>query len=168
MYRDALDFLEEERAAWAPYEALAELDDVELDRPTDPSGPGHGWSGRDLIGHMVFWQEHLLDVARELALGDDAPSRERMREDWAARGDQINEEVRLAWRELTPEEVRRRLRQVPGELRGYFTVVPEIRWLKHPERMAYVVEDTIEHYDEHRPELEAVLALAGRAVQPAP
>jgi len=31
-----------------------------------------------------------------------------------------------------------------------------------------VVEDTIEHYDEHRPELEAVLALAGRAVQPAP
>ena len=48
MYRDALDFLEEERAAWTPYEALAELSDVELDRPTDPAGPGHGWCGRDL------------------------------------------------------------------------------------------------------------------------
>jgi hypothetical protein len=160
MYRDALDFLEEERAAWAPYEALAELSDIELDRPTDPAGPGHGWCGRDLIGHMVFWQEHLLAVARELALGDEAPTQDRMREEWAARGDQINEELIVAWRELTPDEVRRRLRQVPGELRGYLTVVPEIRWLKHPERMAFVVEDTIEHYEEHRPELEAVLALA--------
>ncbi len=32
MYLDAMEFLEEERDAWAPYEALAELTDEQLER----------------------------------------------------------------------------------------------------------------------------------------
>ncbi|MGZ3587901.1 MAG: DinB family protein [Candidatus Limnocylindrales bacterium] len=168
MYRDALDFLEEERAAWTAYEALDGLSDEELVRPSDPTGPAHGWSGRDLIGHMIFWQEHLLAVARELALGDETPTRDRMREAWSARGDAVNEEALATWRAMPLEEMRRQLLEVPGELRGYLTVVPEARWLKHPERMGFVMGQTIDHYEEHRPELEAILGQAGRAARPAP
>jgi hypothetical protein len=56
------------------------------------------------------------------------------------------------------DEVRRRLREVPGELRGYLTVVPESRWIKHPTHLETFVEETLEHYDDHRADLEAVLA----------
>jgi len=50
MYLDAMEFLEEERDAWAPYEALADLTDAQL---TQPVMDAHGWSGRDLIAHML-------------------------------------------------------------------------------------------------------------------
>ena len=43
MYLDALSFLEEERDAWRPYEALVELTDEQL---AVPSTGAHGWSGR--------------------------------------------------------------------------------------------------------------------------
>ena len=40
MYLDAMEFLEEERDAWAPYEALAELSDDQLAEAVDGA---HGW-----------------------------------------------------------------------------------------------------------------------------
>ena len=46
----------------------------------------------------------------------------------------------------------------PGELRGYLTVVPEIRWIKHPDHQACFRNQTVGHYEEHRSDLEAVLA----------
>jgi hypothetical protein len=76
--------------------------------------------------------------------------------------DEMNAELQARWRALPMEEVRRRLREVPGELRGYLTVVPETRWLKHPDRQTWFLEDTIEHYEEHRPELDAILSATGR------
>ena len=71
MYLDALSFLEDERDSWRPYEALLDLTDEELIVPV----PGaHGWSGRDLMVHLVAWQLVALDVAKELAVGDRSPT----------------------------------------------------------------------------------------------
>jgi hypothetical protein len=158
MYTAALEFLEDERDAWRPYEALAELSDDQLERSTEPDGPGMGWSGRELIAHMVGWLEHVLDVARELAVRDSSPTREAAIADWNARGDAINEELHARWAALPIADVRQRLASVPGELRGTLTVVPEARWLKDARMHAFFVGDTIEHYEEHLPVLEAVLA----------
>ena len=41
MYTDALSFLEDERDAWAPFEALSQLTDEQLERPVEAA---HGWS----------------------------------------------------------------------------------------------------------------------------
>ena len=60
MYFDALSFLEDERDAWRPFEALATLPDEDLVLPVDAA---HGWSARDLAVHLGAWQEHALDVA---------------------------------------------------------------------------------------------------------
>lgn len=163
MYTAALEFLEDERDAWRPYEALEALTDAQLETLTPADGPGHGWSGRELIAHMVGWQEHVLAVARELAVGDRSPTREAAKADWEARGDVINDELHAAWAALPLDEVRRRLATVPGELRGTLTVVPEARWLKDARMSAFFLMDTIEHYEEHLPELQAVLDEAGRA-----
>ena len=157
MYLNALEFLEEERDAWRPYEALDSLTDEQLDEPLEEA---HDWSGRDLIAHVVAWQENALAVARELAVGEASPTKERSDRDWDERGDAINHDIQVEWRAMPMAEVRRRLRTVPGELRGYLTVVPESRWLKHADHLRYFVDETIDHYAEHAPDLEAILDAA--------
>jgi hypothetical protein len=154
MYLNALEFLEEERDAWRPYEALDSLTDEQLDTPIDEA---HDWSGRDLIGHLVAWQSNALDVAKELAVGETSATKIRSDKEWEERGDAINLDIQVEWRTLPVEEVRRRLREVPGELRGYLTVVPESRWLKHADNLRFFIDETIDHYAEHSADLEAIL-----------
>ena len=157
MYLNALEFLEEEREAWRPYEALLDLPDEDLSEPLDGA---HGWSGRDLMGHMAGWLEHTLVVARALAIGETSPAREQADRDWDARGDAINDEMVAEWRLLPMSEVRRRFREVPGELRGYLTVVPESRWIKHADHLRFFLDETTDHYAAHASDLEAVLEAA--------
>lgn len=157
MYLDAMSFLEDEREAWRPYEALDALTDEQLSVPVDGA---HGWSGRDLMGHMAAWQEVALSMARDLAVGETSPSKERADAEWEARGDAVNDDLLAAWAALPMDEVRRRFRTASGELRGYLTVVPESRWVKHPTHMEDFVGETLEHYEEHLPELGAILQAA--------
>lgn len=159
MYLDALSFLDDERDAWRPYEALDDLTDEQLARPL---AEAHGWSGRDLIAHLVAWQEHALAVARELAVNPTSPTKAQGDADWAERGDAINDEINATWAALPMDEVRRRLRTVPGELRGYLTVVPETRWVKDPDHLQFFLDETVDHYADHTADLAAVLAAAGR------
>ncbi|MBI3745837.1 MAG: maleylpyruvate isomerase N-terminal domain-containing protein [Chloroflexi bacterium] len=159
MYLNALEFLEEERDAWRPFEALAEIPDAQMDVAV---AGAHGWSARDLIAHVVAWQEWALGTARDLAIGEHSPTKERLDAEWEARGDALNADIEAEWRALPLDEVRRRLQDVPGELRGYLTVVPETRWIKHADHLRSFIDETIDHYAEHGPELAAILAAAGR------
>ena len=154
MYLNALEFLDEEREAWRPYEALDELTDAQLDQDIEGA---HGWTGRDLIAHLVAWQENALAVARELAIGETSATKERSDREWDERGDAINADIQAEWRALPIAEVRRRLQTVPGELRGYLTVVPETRWIKHADHLRFFIDETIDHYADHASDLEAVL-----------
>jgi len=158
MYLDALSFLEDERDDWRAFEALDELTDEQL---SDPRSTAHGWSGRDLMAHLVAWQEHALTVARELAVEPTSRTKVQGDRDWDARGDQINDEIMRVWRALPIAEVRDRFRTVAGELRGYLTVVPETRWVKNAEYLKFFLSETLEHYVDHRDDLAAVLASAG-------
>jgi hypothetical protein len=158
MYLDSLEFLEEERDAWAPYEALAGLTDEQL---AVPVAAAHGWTGRQLMGHLVAWQENALAVATELAVNETSPTKARSDADWDARGDAINDEIDATWAALPMTEVRERFASIPGQLRGYLTVVPETRWLKHTEHQTFFHDETTAHYEEHRPDLDAILAAAG-------
>ena len=158
MYLNALEFLEEEREAWRPYEALEALSDEALERSTDAA---HDWSGRDLMAHLVAWIEYGLQVAKELAVNEDSPTKLQMDRDWdELSGDTINARIHTEWRALPIEEVRRRFHETPGELRGYLTVVPEARWVKHADNLQFFLEETIEHYEDHAADLEAILEAA--------
>jgi hypothetical protein len=160
MYLNALEYLEEEREAWRPYEALASLTDEQLEVPIDEA---HEWSGRDLIAHLVAWQANALDVAKELAVSETSATKERSDAEWDERGDAINLDIQVEWRALPMDEVRRRLREVPGELRGYLTVVPETRWIKHADNLSFFIDETIDHYADHAADLEAILDAAASA-----
>lgn len=155
MYLDGLSFLEEEREAWRPFEALEALTDEQLSTPV---AAARDWSGRDLMAHLTAWQDVALVVARELAVGDTSPAIDAMEADWEARGgDLVNAEIQARWAAMPLEEVRRRFREVPGELRGFLTVVPESRWVKDPRHMETFVAETLEHYQDHAADLRAIL-----------
>lgn len=159
MYLDALSFLEDERDSWRPYEALLDLTDEELIVPV----PGaHGWSGRDLMVHLVAWQLVALDVAKELAVGDRSPTKEQADAEWEVRGGEaVNAEIEARWAGRPLAEVRDEFGRVAGELRGFLTVVPESRWIKHADHQQFFFDETLDHYDEHRADLAAILAAAG-------
>ncbi len=159
MYLDALEFLEEERDAWAAFEPLSALSDDQLSRPVEGA---HGWSGRDLMAHMLAWQAVALDAARELAVNETSPTLARMDADWEARGgDVINAELQNAWATRSMEDLRSAFLTQPGELRGYLTVVPESRWLKHESHLRSFHDETTSHYEDHAAELQAILSAAG-------
>jgi hypothetical protein len=159
MYFDALSFLEDERDAFRPYEALEALTDDQLDRPVDGA---HGWTARDLMGHILLWQDVALTTAKELAVGERSATMERMDAEWAVpgAGDRMNDEAIERYRALPIAEARQRFRDTAGELRGYLTVVPEARWVKHADHMRWFLDETIDHYETHLPELQAILAAA--------
>ena len=162
MYLDALSFLEDERDAFRAYEALDALTDEQLEVPVEAA---NGWSGRDLMGHIVVWQEAALTAAKELAVGEESPSRARIEADWNASpdaGDRINAEAIARFRAMPLAEVRRQFRDTAGELRGYLTVVPESRWIKHATHQEWFFGETLEHYEEHQKDLRAILEAAGR------
>ncbi|HEV7809531.1 MAG TPA: maleylpyruvate isomerase N-terminal domain-containing protein [Candidatus Limnocylindrales bacterium] len=155
MYFDALSFLEDERDAWRPYEALSQLSDEELSRPVEGA---HGWSGRDLMGHLVHWQLLALDVAKELAVSEHSPAKDAADADFEARGDVVvNAEVDALWRAKPIDEVRQQFATAAGELRGFLTVVPETRWVKNADQQRFFHEETIEHYEDHVGDLRAIL-----------
>jgi hypothetical protein len=155
MYLNAMEFLDEEREAWRPFEALGALPDDRLDVPVEGA---HGWSARDLAGHLVAWQEWALAVAKELALGETSASLARLDAFSDADVDALNAAALAEWRALPADEVRRRLSAVPGELRGYLTVVPESRWVKHATNLRTFLDETIDHYADHGSDLGAILA----------
>ena len=158
MYLSALEFIEEERDAWAPHEALGQLSDEQLSRPLESA---HGWSGRQLIGHLLHWQGHALRVLTELAVNETSEQKAALDADWEVRGgDVVNEEVDAIWAAKSMVEIRETFRSQPGELRGYMTVVPESRWLKNADMLAFLSEELTDHYNDHVSDLEAILASA--------
>ena len=146
MYLDAMEFLEEERDAWAPYEAI---------------DGAHGWSGRDLMAHMLAWQGVSLEAAKELAVGETSPTIARVDADWETRGGEVvNDEITRTWASMPIDDLLDKFRTQPGELRGYLTVVPETRWVKHAAHLKSFHDETIAHYGDHADDLEAILTAA--------
>jgi hypothetical protein len=159
VFLDGMSFLEEEREAFRPYERLLELTDEQLELPVEAA---HGWSGRDLMGHLLAWLTAQLDVARELAVSETSKRSAEIEADWQARGGEVvNAELLEEWRRKPLSEVRSLFGSIPGELRGTLTMVPETRWLKNPREMDGFLDSTLDHYQEHAADLAAVLAAAG-------
>jgi hypothetical protein len=162
MYFDGLSFLDEEREAWRPFEVLLELTDEQLEQPVEGA---HGWKGRDLMAHLGAWLESWRNIAQELAMGPESPAfgwLKQVGDDWDAQGDAVNARFQAEWAALPMAEVRHRFETLPGELRGYLTVVPEARWLKDAVHLKSLLGNTTEHYADHMADLRAVLAAAGR------
>ncbi len=160
MSLDARQFLEQERDAWRPFEVLAGLADERL---TVPVAAAHGWTGRQLMAHLLSGHELALVVATELATDERSPAQERADADWEARGgDVVNAEIDATWAALSMDELRDRFATLPGRLRGALMVVPERRWIGHEDHRRFFRSETTDHYRDHLDDLAAILVAAGR------
>jgi hypothetical protein len=113
------------------------------------------------MGHLLAWLENALAAARELAVGERSPTMSRSDADWDARGGEaVNAELVERYGAIPLAELRARYRSVPGELRGTLTVIPESRWLKHPDHLRWILDETLDHYADHRSDLDAILSQA--------
>jgi hypothetical protein len=157
---DAAACLAEEREAFAPFEALADLTDDEFSVPM----PGaHGWSGRQLMAHLLSGHEFALAVVAELAVGETSPAKERADADWDARGGEVvNAEIDARWAALSIDEVRALFATLPRRLRSRIAAVPESRWLHHGDHRRFFLSETTTHYADHVDDLAAILAASGR------
>ena len=93
-------------------------------------------------------------------MGEQSPTMDRLEAQWnssPAAGDAMNEDGIARFRAMPIAEVRDLFRTVSGELRGYLTVVPESRWIKHSAHQEYFFGETTEHYEDHQKELRAIL-----------
>jgi hypothetical protein len=117
------------------------------------------------MAHLGIWIEWWLNIARELAVGPNSEAYDRLRaisDDWANQGDVLNAHYQAEWAALPMAELRSRFSTLPGELRGYLTVVPETRWLKESAHLKSLLGNTTEHYADHLAELQTITAAAGR------
>ena len=157
----ALAFLDEECDAFRPFEALADLTDEQLGIPV---AGAHGWSGRQLMGHLLSGREVALAVTTELATNETSLTKQRADADWDTRGGEVvNAEIDARWAALSMDDLRARFASLPGQLRGCLTIVPESRWLKHPDHRRFFLGETTAHDEDHVDDLAAILAAAGRS-----
>ncbi len=152
-YADGAAFLAAERRAWQPYEALLALSDDALDVPREGA---HGWTGRDLIAHLVGWHDVTISVVRGLAAADTTvlDSYYGLND---AQVDAMNADTIAAWRELPIAEVRRRLVEIPAALRNVLAAAPDRTWLRDERGYQWMLWNTMEHYEGHAPDLAAIV-----------
>ena len=96
-------------------------------------------------------------------MGETSATKEQVDRDWDASpdaGDRINAEHLARFAALPMGELRDLFGTTAGELRGYLTVVPESRWIKHADHQNWFFGETIEHYEDHAKDLEAILEAA--------
>ena len=95
------------------------------------------------------------------AVNETSPTAAQVSADWDERGgDVVNAEIDARWADRPLAEVRDEFRKIAGELRGYLTVVPESRWIKNAENQRTLAEETLDHYDDHEADLDAILVAA--------
>ena len=154
--------LEDERDAWRPLRAAEpRSSDEQLERPVDAV---NGWSGRDLMGHLVALAAGRARRREGARHGRErSAAKERADADWEQRGgDAVNDEIQRDWAGEPIGEVRAEFeRSLRASSAGYLTVVPEARWIKNADHQRFFIDETLDHYDEHRKDLDAILAAAG-------
>lgn len=150
---DRAAFLRQGDELWdALWAKLGALSDEQLARP-GASGPG--WSGKDVLAHLVHWHEHALEGIRAIVEGREPLSRSNF-DQWNAR-----------WHEedcsLSAAEARDRSRHARDELRSYLDGLSDEQWDESTHTSSDGVTEHIhgwadgnmnDHYRDHLGELE--------------
>lgn len=124
--------------------------------------PGGGWTPKDHLAHVAAWDR------RSLALLEGRPTHEVFGLDEAGNWpgiDAVNERVRARHEDWSVDQVLNLFQEAHENLRAVLEAVS-------PERLEEtyldyriveaIIDDTFEHYPEHREAIEAILGERGR------
>jgi hypothetical protein len=127
---------------------------------------GGGWTPKDLIGHLCYWEENVLEALTAWDAGERAPI-DRAIHDRSI--DAINAAAVRRRSRHTMARVLRDWDNVHGELIRTIRTMPDARWenpatprgrkaLGHRMGQLLVGRGPFEHADAHVPDLEAFVA----------
>lgn len=134
--------IEQIDVAWRRlWETIGVAGDRDLERP----GPDGGWSVKDVLGHLAFWEERALQRARGAApiAFDDI--------------DSLNAEQVEARRMLSAAQVRADLERGHDELLSALDSLTPLQLEEGTAPGGWLTVNTWEHYDEHREQIAAIL-----------
>lgn len=117
------------------------------------SHPPDGWSIKDMMAHIAFWEGHALERFREAGRGEIPQMFGNISDEEMNR---INREALEAGRARTLEEVRAEFQRIHKELWSELEAMPESRddgwWTVWPEpKVPWLLAkyNTYHHYEEH-------------------
>ena len=142
------------RECWTPFAAAVDgLDEAELVRPL-----GHGWTAKEMLAHVAFWDEAVAGAVTAMFRGQPLP------EGWGFgsgyvpdRGEwpsaTVHNAREAAWaRGQALEAVLARLRTAHAGLLEFTATVTDEEVAAHAEYFAHLGD----HYGEHLKDLEGV------------
>jgi hypothetical protein len=132
-----------EAAAWASFEAAVNA--VPRDRRSEPLLPD-GWSVKDMLWHVAFWWEICAESLERMAVGADV-------EGELGDTDEINAGALAASRAMSLEDVEARMGLIRERMLSAWSFVPA-----DPAAAETFEGETIDHYGDHRPAIEALAA----------
>lgn len=131
-----------------------------IDRPllTEPLLP-NGWSAKDVIGHIGFWERRIADLFDMLTRGE-APE-DTVTSDTVdvvnARAFEANQTVPLGITEVNEQEAYQALRHVAETASDPDLFDPHrFPWTQGMPFYQFIVENTYGHYADHLTDLRAV------------
>jgi uncharacterized protein (TIGR03083 family) len=113
----------------------------DLERP----GPDGGWSVKDVLGHIAYWEEWCLRRMRGGAPVADLDV------------DRINAEQVAARRDIPVERVRAELERVHATLMHELHNLTPVQLEEGTAPGSWLAANTWEHYDEHRDQVASIL-----------
>lgn len=133
------------------------------DQFVDPSLPG-GWSMKDLLAHLGWWEQHVQDMYRDAVAGED-PGRENTAEDI----DHLNARIRDMYRPWDLDRVREFERGAYDALLAMIESAPDenlfdpnrFGWTNGQPFVYWIAGNTYGHYDEHWNDIERLAQDAG-------
>lgn len=137
--------------AWSAFnESYAGLPDASLVEP----GVVGDWSVKDVLGHVMTWEEEALKYLPVIARGERTPR-------YASQGgiDAFNARVSEEKRSLSLTEVRRQLHETHQRLIEFIEEVPDDQFVTETRFRRRLRYDTYGHYPEHA---EAIREWRGR------
>lgn len=157
---DKASVIEKTRAGFAELEALiVPLSETQMLK----TGAGGGWSVKDNLAHVAFWQRRLaglLAAARDRGAPELAPGLSE------SDLDRINHDAYLASREQALSEVLTDLRTLFEKVLGLLNALSDdqltnpkhVSWTRGSPLADDVAGDTYEHYPEHAAAIRAILS----------
>jgi hypothetical protein len=128
---------------------LAQFDEAQM----ATSHPPDGWSVKDVMAHITFWESHVLERFKEAARGENPHLLGTISDEEVNR---INQEALMAGRARSLDEVKEDFQRVHRELIGELKAIPESQedawwalWPKPDIPWRLIESDTYYHYEEH-------------------
>ncbi|MFN8594304.1 MAG: ClbS/DfsB family four-helix bundle protein [Thermomicrobiales bacterium] len=139
--RNPEELIARHETSWQSWKAAT--DGIPDDRMREPV-TGH-WSAKDLLGHVAFWEDWVIDHCQRLLAGEPEPEEDL---------DAVNQGQVAASQETSVAAQRQYGDAAHARLMAFLRTIHENE-VKFPRLVEALEWETYKHYDEHAAEIRA-------------